>query len=481
MVRTDNHPLGLALDKAFLAWLVVVTFLVYQPATRYGFLNYDDFLYVAGNPMVRGGFTLHGFLYAFTARIGYYTPVTILSYLVESTIAGGSGAGIFHLANILLHCANTAMVFLLLAEFGLGFPSKMFVTALFALHPLQVESVAWVSEQKGLLASLFALVAAREFLSAATQGEPRFTRRFWVFYALSILSKPCFLPLPWLLPVLSLTLRSSEANPFAFVRQIGSTMIKLWRPLLVVPAVSLAAVLLQSASLDVSSPWTFHFSRSFGSVWLYCFKAVLPADLMVPYIVFPWRSLQGWAAGAALLLTTWLLLRLRRARPAALAGWLWFLGLLYLSSGIVTIGKHGFAHRYFYLPSAGLFVMGAALLPEIIARRPVDFLRPVAAVLLIFWAAILSRHELGFWRDTDVLFSRALSIQPSNYLARELLYQNAMLARDYRAAQAFVLSNAEAARTGRDLGLLGAYFPYRDGRLVWFGLHRKKGTREAEK
>ena len=414
--------------------LAVVTFLLYLPTLDFGFVNYDDNLYVTDNMRVQQGLTWHNVEWAFTT--GYasnWHPLTWLSHMTDITLFG-MDSGWRHLINVLLHCANTVLLFLVLKGMTDAPWRSAFVAALFALHPLHVESVAWIAERKDVLSTLFWFLAMGAYLS--------YTRRpGWGRYgvvmlclALGLMAKAMLVTVPCLL----LLLDYWPLKRITFDRSIpwrrGAALILEKVPLLGLSIVaSIVAYLVQKAggAMGLASvlPMKYRIANAFVSYVAYLEKTVWPAGLAV-YYPHPRESISmTYAALAAAFIVgvTGAVIVLGRRKPYLPVGWFWYLGTLVPVIGLVQVGGQAMADRYTYVPLVGIFIMVAwglpGLVPRIMQRRVIV----VAATAIVLGLCAWRSHvEIGYWHDSASLFGRTLAVTSNNSMA-ETAMGNALM------------------------------------------------------
>jgi tetratricopeptide (TPR) repeat protein len=414
------------LDKRRTIWiclfLAVLTLAVYAQALRCQFLAFDDEAYVTENRHVLPGLTFADIGWAFrSVTAGNWHPLTMLSHMLDCQIYGLRPWG-HHLTSILLHTANTVLLFLALARMTGAIWRSAIVAALFAVHPAHVESVAWIAERKDVLCGFFCLLAIWAYVKNRTPArpEPR-TTGVMLLFILALMSKPMAVTLPFVLLLL-------DFWPLERVRGLDWPV---WRRLVL----EKWPLLLLSALWCGITVWAQRKGEAVAS------EAVLPLSERIIHatisyvdyarvLVFPWHLavyypyqhhepiLRGVAAGLALAAMTVLALGWARQRPYVVAGWLWFVGTLVPVIGLVQVGGQGWADRYLYLPCIGCFVMVVWAGAEIAGRLPaVKLLAPVALVALV----VVTSRELRYWKDTSALFGRALEVTDNNYLAMTLL------------------------------------------------------------
>jgi len=407
------------------AALLGAAFLAYLPLLHNGFVLYDDHLYITENMRVRAGLTWSNIRWALTSQEqGNWFPLTWLSHLADVQLYDLRAWG-HHLTSLLLHLANTALVFFVLRALTGAVGRSAAVAALFALHPLHVESVAWASERKDVLCAFFWLLATAAYVRYARRPAAGRSALVAVLVACSLMSKPLAVTLP-------LTLLLLDVWPLGRLGPRGTPIARLVLEKL--PLVALAAgasVLTYRAQLlggAVADPALFTPALRVGNAVLayarYLGKTFWPQKLSVLYFYHSQRA-GGWevaAAGAALAAATLLLVLARRRRPALAIGWLWFLGVLVPMIGLVQVGVQGFADRYTYVPHIGLFVAIVWGLNDLVVRRP--RLRPALAGLCV--AALVAFGALTFtqaaiWRNSSTLFGQALTVSPDNLMVEMML------------------------------------------------------------
>jgi Flp pilus assembly protein TadD len=420
--------------------LTIAILSLFWQVQNHGFVNFDDDLYVTANPRVQAGLTVDGIVWAFTTtHASNWHPLTWLSHMVDCHLFG-LNPGAHHFTNLLLHVANTLLLFLVLHSMTHAVWKSAFVAALFALHPLHVESVAWVAERKDLLSTFFWLLTMGLYLRYVKR--PRYTRYLLVFlsFSLGLMAKPMLVALPFVLLLLdywplgrlefvpsSLTTQSDPEKSTVFWsrRSLILRLVLEKIPLLGLATVSsIVTFLAQRSGGAVESlntiPLNVRLANAFVTYVRYMEKTIWPHDLAVFY-PHPGRSLPMWqVAGAVSLLLsiTVLVLRTVRSHPHLTTGWLWYLGTLVPVIGIVQVGAHAMADRYTYVPLIGLFIVMAWGLPDISARWP--HRRAALATLtagLLVALMIYSLLQVRYWQNSSTLFQHALDVTTNNWLA----------------------------------------------------------------
>lgn len=400
------------------ALLVTAVCAAFAPVARHQFVGFDDPSYVTDNPSIRQGLTAGTALWALTTyHASNWHPLSWISHALDVSLFGMDPRG-HHLVNLALH-AGVACAFFLVGSALTGRTAAAFLAALiFALHPLQVEVVAWVAERKELLATLL-MLASLSFWTAhlRTRNVPLYAAALGA-HALALLAKPTAVVFPALLLLV-------DAWPLGRWRTVRPSRLLLEKtPFMVLSAAAglLTLVAQQQggalATIQGFPPWNRLSWVPLHYLW-YLGKAVFPTNLAVFYPQTSWpapgwqfaASLAGLAAASALIL---------RARTPALGlGWAWFLVALLPVSGLFQVGGQAVANRYFYLPSLGL-LLGLAAAASGATRRPRGILL-LLAILLAAGSGVLTRQEVGYWSDSATLMNRALAVTTNNYIAHDNL------------------------------------------------------------
>lgn len=399
--------------------LFVVTSVVFLPACRNDFVSFDDDLYVYQNPHVLGGLTAENIAWAWTTfHASNWHPLTWWSLQLDASLFGTGPFG-FHLTSVLLHAANAAVLFLALrALTGAVGPSAV-VAALFAVHPLRVESVAWISERKDVLSGLCWSLALLAY--AGSVRAPGIGRSFLVATALTagLLAKPMVVTLPgvlWLLDIWPLR-RATD------MRALKHTTLEKW-PLVAIAGVAATLTVAAQRGTAVQAlsqlPLDQRVANAIVSYVTYLLQTIWPLSLAA-YYPHPREQLPA----AIVLIAATLLIAISavclwyvRRRPYLLVGWLWYLGTLVPVIGLVQVGEQAHADRYTYLPQIGLFVMAAWTLVEQNSQRLNVATQSGLAVVLLA-AGVLTWQQIGVWKDNPTLWQHALvATGDSNWMAQ---------------------------------------------------------------
>jgi len=423
--------------------LSLMILVCYQPVSDYGFINYDDPLYTTANAHVRTGLTVEGFLWAFRdMKSGHWHPLTWLSHMLDWQLFRANAGG-HHWTNVIFHLVNTLLLFYVLRLMTGTLWRSACVAALFAVHPMNVESVAWVAERKNVLSTCLGFLTL--LLYAFYIRKPGWRRYLTVLtvFTLGLMAKSMLVTLPFLMLLLDLwPLRRFPIHPLAGdARRLtdgsqqapilpmsvsGLLMEKI--PLLVMASGSIALTLLAAQrggamATFTDFPLTVLLANSLHAYGAYIGKLFWPQDLAVfyphPGTLLLWQTI---LSGLLIASVTALILKQSRSRPYLLVGWFWFLGTLVPVIGLVQVGLQAMADRYAYLPFIGLFIMlvwGAEDLSRVPrqGRIAVIFL----FTLLILAGGLVTRHQLRFWESSRSLFLHALSVTEQNDVAHSNL------------------------------------------------------------
>jgi len=415
-------------------FLALVTFLTYWGVFSSEFLNYDDSFYVVQNQQVQTGLTWNSVGWAFTTRDCYnWHPLTWLSLMMDYDFYGLNSPG-FHATNLALHILNSILLFLLLQRMTGARWRSAFVAALFALHPLHVESVAWVAERKDVLSTLFGLLTLWAYLRYA---EKPAVARYWLvpfLFALGLMAKPMLVTLPLLLLLLDFwplrrmpavlkvfgrNLRIAEAEePTPFPRASLEQLVLEKLPLLVLSVVSCAVtVWAQTDAIAVAIPFKFRLLNAFLSYVRYLAKMVWPHKL---YINYPYPH--GWPIWypdiAVIIIVGLSVLAVResRRRPYIFVGWFWYLVALVPAIGLMQVGMQSMADRYTYVPLIGLFIAIAWLGWDRARKWQLPSALPGTLAAVAVAACIpLTMLQVSHWKNNFALYQHALRLNPENY------------------------------------------------------------------
>eukprot|EP00913_Durusdinium_trenchii_P035302 g33032.t1 len=394
--------------------LVALTLAVYLQTWQFDFVDYDDGMYVFQNPHVLGGLSGENVAWAFTTTAtGNWAPLTWLSLMFDAEWFGKTAGG-FHFTNVVLHVANTLLLFAVLRRMTGAVGNSAVVAALFAVHPLHVESVAWVSERKDVLSTLFGLAALYGYVRFVENRSTRWLAASIAGFVFSLMAKQMLVTLPFLLLVLDywpLRRMSGEQS----WRRFGMLVKEKSAYFAITLIFCVVAYWAQAVGGNVHSfdqfPFVTRLENAVVSYALYMRKTVWPNDLAVFY-PHPGDAIAPVDVGigaAVLLVTTILAYAQRQRRPYLLAGWLWFLGTLVPVIGLVQIGGQQLADRYSYIPIVGLLIAvtwGIASLSQ--AQRAPAWQKLLATGAILGYAAA-GWVQAGYWQNGVTLFQQTLA------------------------------------------------------------------------
>lgn len=407
-----------------LAYLVLtlVTLLVFWRLRNFGFIGYDDNKYVYENPHVLTGLTEDSVTWAFTTTsAANWHPLTWLSLMLDCQLFGAD-PGRIHLMNLIFHLANTLLLFAVLRKMtGALWPSAFVATA-FAIHPMHVESVAWIAERKDVLSTLFLLLTLAAYIGYVRR--PSFLRYIVVFvtFALGLMAKPMLVTLPFLLLLL-------DYWPLRRISISKRRLILEKIPLFALSAISSGITfLVQRASGAVSDfnllPLQSRIANAFLSYTKYIGKMFWPQKLSVFYPFHP-VTILSWQVLLSILLlivVSVLVVWFGRKQKYLLTGWFWFLGTLLPVIGLVQVGGQALADRYTYVPYIGLFIILAWGLPDLLSRLPQRKIALGLSMVIALTALIISSYrQVSYWKNSFTLFSHAVEVTQNNYIAYNCL------------------------------------------------------------
>ncbi len=388
---------------------------VYHDIGSHGFIEFDDTFFIEA-PLVQGGLTLENVGKAFTTGRGMWFPLTWLSHMVDHQLYGNGSAGP-HYTNLFLHITNTILLFLCLFRITGALWRSMFVAALFAVHPLNTETVCYISCRKGLLSTFFwfaSVWAYAVYAARPSAGRYLFTA---ALFGLGMMAKPMLVTIPVIFLILDYwpLKRFDKVSPWHLVRE------KL--PLLVISLTfGVLTILVQQRSGAVSSladlPVSLRLSNAMVSYLLYIYKMFIPVSLAVFY-PYP-TAIPLWKSAGCAAIIFFMTVRAYRAREKApwfFAGWLWYLVALLPVIGLVQVGQHAMADRYAYIPLVGLFVAGTwHVADRVYGRLARRSLVAALAVVITLALGIASARQSAFWKDSITLFEHALKVTPESAL-----------------------------------------------------------------
>jgi tetratricopeptide (TPR) repeat protein len=425
--------------------LALGTAALYEPATSFPFINFDDGDYIYENPVTQAGLTAHGFLWAFNGiHVGNWHPLTWLSHMLDCQLFGLNAGG-HHLVNILFHIANTLLVFLFLRSTTGAQWRSAIVAALFAWHPLHVESVAWVAERKDVLSTFFWLLTllayvryaesvTREEWRAASNASPgsepknRSTKLYYTLAllgcALALLSKPMAVTLPFTLLLVDVWPLNRIRNPELRIRNIQWLVVEKI-PFFFLSFALCAVTFLVQRTAGAVSPveWSSRLGNVPVAYARYLSKTFWPSDLAIVYpYIYQWPILAIIGSVVMLVLISALSLIVFRKHAWLASGWFWFLGTLVPVIGFVQVGAQSMADRYSYIPSIGLFVVVVWAVSEYcLSRSNGKSILAILGLSSLAGCVLATSAQLNYWQSTASLFFHAFEVTQNNYVAENVL------------------------------------------------------------
>ena len=421
------------------AFLMISTFFIYSQVQYHDFINYDDDLYVKNSQLVQSDFTIESIIRIFNnTHFGLWQPITTLSYLVDYQLYELNPKG-FLLTNLFIHVVNSLLLFLVLFRMTGAIWKSAFVATMFAYHPLNVESVAWISERKNLLSTLFFLLTISSYINY-TQ-KPNINRYCLVFLFLSIglMSKPILVTLPFVLLLLDYwPLRRFKFGKKKDINEISekNTDQKTKHFQLILEKIPLFLLVIGFTSLMY-----YHVKTNFGfyypfqsrltnltvSYLDYLKKMILPIRLSIFY-PHPGNTLplwQGVICGIVLMAITITSIKLIRKAPYFAIGWFWYMGTIFPVSGILQAGAHAMADRYSYITLIGIFIVVAWGLPELISKWHYrEVILSVSTGIIILALLLTTWKQVGHWKNSITIFKHAIRVTDKKYPNFSLVYNN---------------------------------------------------------
>ena len=468
-------------------FLIALTWAVFGQTGNYQFVNYDDPLYVLDNAHVRAGLTWRGIAWAFThVHSQNWHPLTTMSHMFDCQLFGVN-PGAHHLVNVFFHSIAAVLLFILLAQITNSIWASAFVAAVFAIHPLRVESVAWIAERKDVLSGVFFMLTLLAYFRWTRKQTVGRYLAMSILFACGLMSKPMLITTPIILLLLDYwplnrsqksEVRSQKSSnpPWTklvvekvplFVLSIGSCFATLWA---------------QNFALGSTQflPLQWRVTNALFSYFEYVRQMFWPVDL-IPFYVHPENRLEIWRlliAAISLIALTAIVIVRRKQNPYLLVGWLWYLVMLIPVIGIVQVGLQGHADRYTYLPQIGLDIALVWLIWDLTksclprrsasakAGRPQKIILSAAAAIVLITLSSLSWKQTTHWRDTEALWRHTLAVTPDSDVAHAGLggilfvrgqidesidhYERALRLRDGNVAAHFGLGRALAAKQKTD-------------------------------
>jgi Tfp pilus assembly protein PilF len=434
-IRSHQRRHGLVTIASICLFLATITWLVFGRTLRYDFVNYDDPVYVYDNPEVTGGLTAHGVIWAFTSgHANNWHPLTWLTHMLDYQVYGRNAGG-HHFTNVLLHTIAVLLLFLLFTQMTGALWRSAFVAALFAIHPLHVESVAWIAERKDVLSGVFFMLTLGAYVRFVRRRTPGRYATMWILFACGLMSKPMLVTVPFVLLLLDYWPlgRLTNSSPRAKGKQVHqrtnfsliNQLILEKVPLLALSSASCAATFLaqgHAISSIARLPFWWRLNNAFLSYLVYVGQMMWPSGL-APFYSYPQTLPYREVAISILLLVaiTTAAIILRQKHPYIVTGWFWYLGMLFPVIGIVQVGSQAHADRYTYLPQIGLYVALTWTVANLAKAWRHRWILGGAATAVVAWLSWTALTQAAYWRDSESLWQHTLAVAPDNEVAHNQL------------------------------------------------------------
>ncbi|MEK9630031.1 MAG: tetratricopeptide repeat protein [Nitrospinota bacterium] len=418
-------------------FLALATFAVYFPILDHDFINYDDPEYITENLRVQEGLTLKSIFWAFTTlETSNWHPLTWISHVLDYQLYGSDPSG-HHLTSLIIHIANALLLFFVFNRMTGEYSKSIVVATLFALHPFNVESVAWISERKNVLSTFFWLLTMAVYIEYLKRKKLKFYFLVLLFFLMGLMSKPMLVTLPFVLllmdywPLQRLGFKNSQNDPSIqgtpFVRLIVEKS-----PLFLLTIASCLMTLL-TQKLGGAMEGNEHFSliarlnNAMVSYISYLGKTFWPTGLSVLY-PHPGEELELWKGTVSaffLLSISLLVLKLTKVRPYLSFCWFWYLGTLFPVIGLVQVGAQAMADRYTYVPLIGIFCMVAWGIPDLLSKLSNEKkLATLLFGLIVITLSIMTWNQAWHWKNSITLFKHAINVTEKKYPHFDLAYNN---------------------------------------------------------
>jgi len=422
------------LKVAICIFLMVATFCTYSQIQDHEFIDYDDDIYITNNLNVQAGLTSENFKWAFTTpHFANWHPVTWLSHMLDYQMFGLNAKG-HHLTSLFFHIASVLILFIVFSRMTGELWRSGFVAAIFAFHPLNIESVAWIAERKNVLSTLFLLLTIWTYINYTKKPSIKSYSLVSLFFVLGLMSKPMLVTLPFVLLLLDywplrrlkfLQERDSSTNlekKFSKISEFLQLVLEKIPLFLLTIAASIGTFIVQKSGGALHAMDTISLSARLNNAMIsyvkYLEKMLWPEKLAIMY-PHPGNAISVWEGvlcGIALLSITIIAIRLVRKAPYFAVGWFWYLGTLVPAIQIVQTGAHSMADRYAYVPLIGIFIIVAWGIPEIISKwRYKEKVLSISGGIIIFILLITTWKQVSHWKNSITVFEHAIRVTDKEY------------------------------------------------------------------
>jgi protein O-mannosyl-transferase len=418
------------------SFLILSTCLVFYKVHNFSFVNYDDNGYVYENTHVLNGLTREGVIWAFTTgHLSNWHPLTWLSLMLDSelfraaSLPRAAAPGFMHLVNLVLHIANTLLLFALLKKMTVALWQSAFVAAAFAIHPMHVESVAWIAERKDVLSALFFLLSLIYYVSYVKCPSLHRYILAVLLFALGLLAKPMLVTLPFVLLLLDYwpleRIGIQKARKKVSIRMLIIEKIPFFTLSVVSSVITFIVQQSGGAMVGIEGfPLKLKLANACFSYTRYIGKMFWPENLAVFYPI-DFHAIRSWwvvFSAFLLIIVSVMVIRFGRNQKYLPVGWFWFLGMLIPVIGLVQVGGQSLADRYTYVPYIGLFIMIAWGLSELLSKLPYrKFVLGLSMGIVLLILGICAHRQVSFWSNSVTLFYHAVKVTQNNYVAYNLL------------------------------------------------------------
>ena len=426
----DNAWSRLTRVPALCLFLVIATTAVYAPIAKHEFIDYDDDVYVFDNPHVVNGLSWQDLRWALTTdAAGNWHPVTWISHMLDCQVYGVTHGGGHHVTSMVLHAFNVILLFLFLYRATGAKGQSFVVSALFALHPFNVESVAWIAERKNVLCTFFFLVGLLAYLWYARKPSPWRYGAVALSFGLGLASKPMVITFPFVLllldfwPLGRVERYSSPSTAFPVRPMRFGRLVLEKLPLLLFSAASAVVTLVvqtrgKSIAPITASPFSWRLKNAIWAYATYLWKTLVPIRL-APFYPTDLISMRAVLLSAAAVVGLgWFAWKVRKTQPYLAVGYFWFLGTLIPVIGLVEVGSQSMADRYVYIPLIGIFVVLVWGVQSLSRGQHKAWLAAGSSLVLLALAVVTWR-QVGYWKDSVTLWSHARAVTPLNFVAEE--------------------------------------------------------------
>jgi hypothetical protein len=410
--------------------LAVVTLAVFYQVNQFDFINLDDQVYVTQNNHIQQGITLKGFLWAFSTRhFDLWHPLTWLSFMFDYQLYGLNAGG-YHLTNLILHIMSALLLFWLFNRMTGAIWRSAFIAALFAVHPLHVESVVWIAERKDVLSTFFWMLTLCLYVYYTEKPVIKRYLLALLCFACALMSKPMVVSLPIVLILMDYwPLGRLKSNGQKLSENNIAGIIPLWQLREKIPFFILSAVLViftlyipYKPTVEPSSVILTFGSRIANapvSFVTYLGKMFWPHDLAIYYpFIDQLPAWQIWGSGFLIILISAVVIIILKRLPYLFVGWMWYAITILPVIGIVQIGGHSMADRYTYIPLIGIFIMVAWFVPDLLKNIPCKkWFLIISSFTTISLLAVVTTFQIQHWRDNLAVFQHALNVTNNNYKA----------------------------------------------------------------